>query len=192
MLDRLIQEDTFFVKGQYHVNLRKFIEEHLKAGSFDEILETAGYDGKIFPATRIPLDKSNEIVDQTARVLGKTRKEAMIDFTRFLLEVDLNGLLRLILRMGGTQNVLKRSAQITTTYTNYFLVKVEDNQPGRCLISITFLKHYKDYVMPSIEGALIGLCNVCKTPLKRFTTQTEEPFRHEGHKMVKVLTVTEY
>lgn len=192
MLDRLIQEDTFYVKGQYHVNLRKFVEEYEKAGAFNDILEAAGYEGKIFPATRIPLDQSNEIVDQVAKKLGKTRKNAMIDFTRFLLEVDLNGLLRLILRMGGTQNVLKRSAQITTTYTNYFLVKVEDNQPGRCLISITFLRHYMDYVMPSIEGALTGLCNVCKTPLKRFAIETEEPFRHEGHKMVKVLTVTEY
>lgn len=192
MLDRLIQEDTFFVKGQYHVNLRKFMEDHLKAGSFDEVLEAAGYEGKIFPATRIPLDLSNGIVDQVAKKLGKTRKTAMIDFTRFLLEVDLNGLLRLILRMGGTQNVLKRSAQITTTYTNYFLVKVEANQPGRCLISITFLKHYQDYVMPSIEGALTGLCNVCKTPLKNFRIEKEEPFRHEDQPLLKVMTVTEY
>lgn len=168
------------------------MEEHLKAGSFDEVLELAGYEGKIFPATRIPLDLSNEIVDQVAKKLGKTRKVAMIDFTRFLLEVDLNGLLRLILRMGGTQNVLKRSAQITTTYTNYFSVKVEDNQPGRCLISITFLKQYKDYVMPSIEGALTGLCNVCKTPLKRFSIQKEELLEQKSHALLKVMTVTEY
>lgn len=192
MLDQLIQEDTFYVKGQYHVNLRKFVEQYEKAGSFDDVLEEAGFEGKIFPATRIPLNMSNEIVDQAARKLGKTRKATMIDFTRYLLEVDLNGLLRLFIRMGGAQNILKRSPQITTTYTNYFKVIVEDNQPGRCEISVTFLKHFKEFVMPSIEGALIGLCNVSKSPLKQFRIEKEEPFRHEGHEMLKVVTVTEY
>ena len=192
MLDRLIEEDNFYVKGQYHVNLRKYVEQHERAGSFDAILEAAGFDGKILPATRIPLSMSNDIVDQTARKLGKTRKQAMIDFTRYLLEVDLNGLLRLILRMGGTQNVLKRSAQITTTYTNYFKVVVVDNQPGSCVITVEFLKHYKDFVMPSIEGALTGLCHVCKTPLKQFSIQKKEVIHHKGHDLLRVFTLTEY
>jgi len=188
--DRLIDREKFFIKGQYLINFRKFLEQR-KPGLFDEIRQAKGL-GNLLASSKVPLLLSNAIIDEAAIRLKITTAQILTEANRLILEEDLNGILKLFMRVSGAENILKRSPQISKTYTDYFDVQVLENRKGHSRVKITVLEEFKDYLMPSLKGAGIGICNICKTPMKSHIVSDEKIFEHNGKRLVEYITTTEY
>ncbi len=152
----------FLIKGTAVLNQKKYLES-IEPGLFARLSSRLdfGPKGLILASSWYPAEKAYELQEAAAEELGMTSKEIAIAIARYSVKVDLNGVYRFFMKIGGPEMVFKNLPKLGKTYANYFVVELLVNKKNHLQIQITADPSFLDRATWSVEGAVLAILKVC-------------------------------
>lgn len=178
-------QEKHHVKGTAVKNFQNYCDVKFAKGYFDELKDTVDLSKSknIMPSTWYPVSRYIEMHKKAAKKAGMDLREFVIDFTRFHLEIDMNGVYRFFMKAGGPQKTLSKLPSIDKAYSNYTRFEIELNEKGKNISKVHVPEQYHDWYLMTLEGGFRGVLNVCKTPLTSFKILASENYEKDGDVM---------
>ncbi|MEQ9405331.1 MAG: heme NO-binding domain-containing protein [Cyclobacteriaceae bacterium] len=173
------------VKGTAVKNFQKYVEHKLSNEHFRKFLTKSKLSttNTIISSTWYPVELYIEMHKMCAAELKMTLKDFVIAFTRYHLEIDMNGVYQFFMRASGPIKVLSNIPRIDKAYSDYTLMEMVSNEKGRCVSEIHVPKPYSEWYIWTLVGGFTGLLNVCKTPMKSFKVLEKSQYEKAGELM---------
>lgn len=173
------------VKGTAVRNFQKYVELKLDEGYFKELLMATGLSSTeiIISSTWYSVDRYIAMQKKCAEKLGVSLKDFVVGFTRYHLEIDMNGVYQFFMRASGPTRVLANLPRIDSAYSDYTKMEMISNEKGICVSEIHVPKQYSEWYVWTLLGGFTGLLNVCKTPLRSFKVLNRAHYEKDGEIM---------
>ncbi|MEQ9404694.1 MAG: hypothetical protein RIM99_13970 [Cyclobacteriaceae bacterium] len=162
--------DAYYIKGTGYKNLKKYLDTRYEPGLFEHAAGEVGiqFNGGILTVTKYPIFKYIQLCQSVAEKVNKSLEDLTIDSSRFVLEEDLNGIYKFFIRVGGPERTIHSFPQITKTYCNFVRYHIEDNKSGSLILRGETVAEINEWNKVALKGAMTGILNVCKRPIKTF------------------------
>lgn len=173
------------MKGTAVKNLKTYVTAKLGDAFFNEAATEVGLANKglILSSKWYDLSSFIQLQQLATKALKLSDYEFGVDSTRYILEVDMNGVYKFFIRVGGPTAVMNKSPQMTNAYLNFIELKILENAKGYLKAQFTLPHMLTEWYCASTEGGAIGILNVCKQPLKKFNVLEKDVFTNEDKKL---------
>ncbi len=160
----------YHVKGTGMVNFRKYVENTIGHEFYDGIVSKVNLpNGRfLFPSKWYDVRFLIQMIELVANHEKISHCEVTKNAARYVLEVDLLGIYKLFLRVGGAKLVLSKLPIISRTYADFISVEINDNQSGYIKVTYSCPDEISDWWICSAEGAISGILQVCGNPIVGF------------------------
>lgn len=158
------------VKGTAVKNFQKYVELKLGSDYFKELLVRSDLSSTriIMSSTWYPVDRYIRMQKMCSEKLGVSLKDFVIGFTRYHLEIDMNGVYKFFMRASGPIKVLSNLPRIDSAYSDYTKMEIVSNEKACYISELHVPQQYSEWYVWTLLGGFTGLLNVCKTPLRSF------------------------
>ncbi len=190
----LDKQTRHHIKGTAVRNFQRFVNQKIGEAYFIHLVKKVelSSSGKILPSSWYPVDRYIAMHELAAEASNMSLREFVIEFTRFHLEIDMNGVYRFFMKVGGAQRVLSKVPSIDKAYSDYTRMSIESNDLGICISKIHVPSQYSKWYIWTLEGGFMGVLNVCGKPMKSFKRISEETYQEEGDVIVVTTMEIQY
>lgn len=182
------------VKGTAVSNFKKYVSVKVDDDFFDKMLaETQLSKTKsILQSSWYDVEKYIQMQESTAKELNQSMRDFVIEFSRYLLEIDMNGVYRFFMRVNGPQRVLSRLPNIDKAYVDYAEFDTASNETSKYTAITRIPSHLSGWHLLTIEGGIQGVLNVCKAPMKKFAVINQKDYEKEGQEITETVFEVNY
>ncbi len=156
------QVTDYKVKGTSIKNLKKYLDSLMGPGSFDNLNAKVGLvsGNLILSSSWYDAEKTLRLNKLAAERMEQTFKEFTLHFTDYMMQADLNGVFKFLLRLGGINRILASSPRIAQAYSNFLEFRIVRNEKGCFQVRLVAPASLIEWEIYSTEGSVRGLFNV--------------------------------
>lgn len=167
--------ESFVVRGTSFSNLRKYLDNKIQPELFRSVIEenSINLPNIILATSSYPIKHFIHVLLVSEKT-GKPFEELSVEASRYVLEEDMNGIYKIFPKLGGAWNTFKSFSRLASTYCNYSEYSTESNEKGCFQLRGVTYASIHGWNKLALEGAIAGILNVCKTPMKSIDFTKEE------------------
>lgn len=123
-------------KGSVLVHLRSFVLEAQGEAIWDRVLNELGPEegsvlgGLVLVGAWYPVDVWNQALDVYLPIAYRDVDDGMAQLAQYISERDLNRVYKMVLRMGSSEFLMKRTSSLWSRYFNSGKLSAEEVSPG--------------------------------------------------------------
>lgn len=190
----MVTQDDFKAKGSGFISMKKFFNEKLGAEYFDKNWKTyyPQHPAMILTSNWYPIEPLVQWIHAAARASGSDFHAFVVAMNMFILESDLNGVYKFLMKMGGAKRIFEQGPQFVKTYLNCVDMRILANEKGYLRFDIEAPRFVAEWQIPGQEGANRGILKVCGNEFESFKVVEANDFLKNGMAYRKVLFEMRY
>ncbi|MEQ9402282.1 MAG: hypothetical protein RIM99_01745 [Cyclobacteriaceae bacterium] len=169
---------AYKVKGTAIINSKKFIDEQIRPGFFDERMKELDpqYTKLLLPSTWYSAFNSKLMADIAAKELGWELKKYCFTLNVVSVNHSMTTIYAFFLKIGGPVMVLGKTPQMVKTFTNsveYEVIKNEKGDHEAIISSPAFFAEWNEYM---IFGGMYGILKALNRTVKSHKVLAKEKY----------------
>ncbi len=163
------------IKGSMLLGTKKYLGYQFGETYCNDKLKLYYDENIILSSSWYRADLLVKLFSESAKEKGIAYKEFTINFAKYLLENDLNGTYKFMMKLGGAKNILGGVSTLAKSYVNFAEHKTIINKDGYHNAEMIGHPELSEFILFCFEGGVRGILSVCGKTLTSFEPVSKEP-----------------
>ena len=183
------------VKGVMIKGVYSYMQESMNSETADKMLPEAGLGvniRSILPSSWYDIDKYRLLSQLYSKRLNVSEREFLIAVGRHSIVKDLNGIYRMLIKIGGMKRTIANIPKISNAYTQCSMAEIVSNENGVYVSRVTTIADLANWWLMGGEGAMRGLAEVCKTNMTSYKVDSQNKITTESGEVIESIVTIRY
>ncbi len=177
----------FKTKGTFLVATQVFFEKHISSDYFNLNWNKYYPEKVVLSSSWYSSEPIMRWLENAAKDKNTSFRDLVMDHTKHMLERDLNGVYKFIMKLTGVKRILDAQPQLAKSYHNWLVITNQVNNGDYYQAEIIVPKLFTEFTVCAAEGALKGVLSVCGQKMVNFRILSSETFFEKGMHFSKII-----
>lgn len=168
------------IKGTMLLGAKKYLENQFGAAYCNDKIKQYFNENMILSSSWYKAELLVKLFSESANEKGIAYKDLTINFANYLLESDLNGIYKFMLKLGGPKNILGGISSLAKSYVNFAEHKSITNMDGYHNAEVIVAPELSEFILFSFEGGVRGILSVCGKQISSFESTAKNSVSKNG------------
>jgi len=184
--------DDCKIKGTMLLGAKKYLGNQFGETYSNDKIKQYYNENMILSSSWYRADLLVKLFSESAKEKGVSNKEFIINFAKYLLESDLNGIYKFMMKLGGPKNILDGLSSLAKSYVNFAEHTAISNKDGYHNAEVIVASELSEFILFGFEGGVRGILSVCGKQISSFESERKESFFKNGILFSKYVCEVKY
>lgn len=182
-----MEVNEFKTKGTFLIATKIFFENYISNDYFNMNWNKYYPDKVLLSSSWYSSEPIIRWLDDAAKDKNISFNVLVLEHTKFMLERDLNGVYKFIMKLSGIKRILDAQPQLAKSYHNWLEISNQVNNGDYYQAEIIVPKLFTEFTICAAEGALNGVLKVCGQNMMDFKIINLETFIDKNIHFSKII-----
>ena len=184
---KIMEISEFKTKGTFIIATQVFFEKQMSKDYFNLNWNKYYPDKVVVSSSWYQSEPIMRWLEDAAKDKNSTFRDLVMEHTKHMLERDLNGVYKFIMKLAGVRKILDAQPQLAKSYHNWLVITNLVNNGEYYQAEIKVPNLFYDFTICAAEGALKGVLSVCGQKMIDFRIISSETFIENSIHFSKII-----